>query len=353
MPLKNVAETYPDPNETLVLMIDNAPRALQSTGDILKREGYRTTAATTGRQAESMADQLRPDLILLSTVLPDTNGFELCKRLKQSEVSREIPVILISEKRNTGDMLFGFRLGAVDFIVKPVDPDELLARMEVQLFIRRKWKEVARYQEQLEAEIEERENRIAELTRTVETLNDRNKVLKKQTITDDLTQLANRQYILERLSKEIAEARRYDNDLTIILFNIDHLKRINNTYGPPFGDNVVIHVASVIRKDLREMDIAGRYSSEEFLVVLPQTDIDGGGITAERIRANVEAQNWAEKKLNVTISGGVSTLRNEEDAARSMKTENILYKMLMKSGNLLYKAKTEGRNRIENDVTQT
>jgi diguanylate cyclase (GGDEF)-like protein len=144
--------------------------------------------------------------------------------------------------------------------------------------------------------------------------------------------------VLDRFEKELGEARRYDKRLSVIMFDLDHFKRVNDAYGHQDGDTVMQRVTTIFKAVIRESDLAGRYGGEEFLVVLPETDCTEAGVVAERIRAQVEAIAWAEPGLRPTIGGGVAEFAGD-----------TADRLLQRADTLLYRAKDLGRNRI---VTQ-
>ncbi len=188
----------------------------------------------------------------------------------------------------------------------------------------------------LKREIEERERLATHREELLEELNQKNKILENLAISDSLTGLFNHKYIIERLGKEIAEARRYGNHLSIIMLDIDHFKKVNDTYGHQVGDDILLGVSNIIQETLREVDIAGRYGGEEFLLILTYTDLQGAIICARRIRENIERMSWQVTGLKVTISAGVASL-GEENSSRLVEKADLL----------MYKAKSGGRNRIE------
>jgi diguanylate cyclase (GGDEF)-like protein len=162
--------------------------------------------------------------------------------------------------------------------------------------------------------------------------------LEISSITDGLTGLYNRTYVLDRFEKELAASRRYGKLLSVIMLDLDHFKRVNDAYGHQVGDAVMQRVTAIFKAVIRESDLAGRYGGEEFLIVLPETDCGEAAVVAERIRVQVEELQWTEPGLRPTISGGVAEF-SEEGADR----------LLQRADGLLYRAKELGRNRI---VTQ-
>ncbi len=192
-------------------------------------------------------------------------------------------------------------------------------------------------EKKLKLEMEQRERLAEQREKLLEELNRKNKALEKMAISDSLTGLYNHQYIIKRLSKEMAGARRYKNPISIIMLDIDHFKQINDTLGHQTGDRVLESITDALQETLREVDIAGRYGGEEFLVILPRTGLDGAFIGAERIRQKIESIKWDIEGLSTTISAGVATMVEDEDASS----------LIARADQLLYKAKEAGRNRCE------
>jgi diguanylate cyclase (GGDEF)-like protein len=196
--------------------------------------------------------------------------------------------------------------------------------------------------EQLKLLNQNLEHKVAERTRQLEMANRRLReekvTLEISSITDGLTGLYNRTYVLDRFEKELAASRRYGKLLSVIMLDLDHFKRVNDAYGHQVGDAVMQRVTAIFKAVIRESDLAGRYGGEEFLIVLPETDCGEAAVVAERIRVQVEELQWTEPGLRPTISGGVAEF-SEEGADR----------LLQRADGLLYRAKELGRNRI---VTQ-
>lgn len=162
--------------------------------------------------------------------------------------------------------------------------------------------------------------------------------MKKMAVTDGLTQIYDHNHIYQKLEEEIDKSNRYGNLLSIIMFDIDNFKLINDSYGHQTGDCVLIQVSRSIKKSIRKIDIPGRYGGEEFLVVLPQINLENAFITAERIRKVIESLHFKVSgiPIKITISGGVASLHGE-----------TALQLVEKADKLLYKAKEKGRNRIE------
>ncbi|MCJ7666579.1 MAG: diguanylate cyclase [Actinobacteria bacterium] len=294
--------------QPLILIVDDVAKNLQLLGNILRKENYNIAAANNGKQAIAIAIDIKPDLILLDVMMPEMDGFEACSKLKNIPGTKDIPIIFLTAKVETEDIINGFKVEAADYVTKPFNSYELLARVKTHL----------------------------ELKINRDLLEEKNKLLEILSTTDGLTGLYNHRYIIDVLSQRIIETKRYGQALSIGMFDIDHFKKINDKYGHIFGDKVLIEISSVIEETIRKVDIAGRYGGDEFLIVLPDTDSGGAYKTAERIRESIESINWDKDGLKVTASGGVREFKNED-----------FEKLVNKADKLLYIAKNSGRNRIE------
>jgi len=198
--------------------------------------------------------------------------------------------------------------------------------------------------EELTALNQSLEEKVRERTRQLEVANrqlrEEKITLQITSITDGLTGVYNRTYALERFDQEVGEAKRYRKKLSVIMFDLDHFKRVNDFFGHQIGDSVLQRVAQIFRYTMRDSDLIGRYGGEEFLIVLPETDCIEAAFVAERIRKDVEAQEWSEPQLHVTISGGVSEYSGGE-------AEQLIHR----ADSLMYQAKQLGRNRIVSETT--
>jgi diguanylate cyclase (GGDEF)-like protein len=228
-------------------------------------------------------------------------------------------------------LLFQFALGLAFVLVRRYvgfrrRMEDVIARSEQQA-------------EQLRSLRSDLDSKVAERTRHLEKANQRlleEKItLQITSITDGLTGLYNRNYTLGRLESEVSEARRYRKHLSVIMFDLDHFKRINDSHGHQVGDMAMKKVAAILRGNLRDSDLAGRYGGEEFLVVLPETESEEARSVAERIRGQVEGLAWVEPSLRVTLSGGVAQYHNESAE-----------QLIRRADFQLYGAKEAGRNRV-------
>ncbi len=300
------AEIYD--RQPLILIVDDTVKNLQVLGSILKAENYKIAIASNGNQAILTANEIKPDLILLDVMMPELDGFETCKKLKSFPEVKEVPVIFLTAKVETEDIIEGFKAGAVDYITKPFNSYELKARVKTHI----------------------------ELKISRDLLEQKNAILKKLSITDGLTGLFNHRYTTDALSRFIEENIRYKEPLSISMLDIDNFKKTNDEHGHLFGDEVLVRIANAIEGGLRKTDMAGRYGGEEFLVLFAHTDLNGAVESVERIIKSVENLKWEKENFKITLSAGVCEKKDEDMLA-----------LIKKADDLLYTAKKKGKNRAE------
>jgi diguanylate cyclase (GGDEF)-like protein len=266
--------------------------------------------------AQSLADALRlhkearPDLVLLDVMMPHVDGYKLAQMFKRAATF--VPIILLTALEDIDSKRRGLSAGADEFLTKPVNALELQIRMSSMLRIKR-----------LADELEKVNKELAELA----------------TI-DPLTQVANRRAVEQRLAHEFQRARRYKHPFTVILVDIDHFKSVNDKYGHPVGDKVLIEVAAAIRQSTRNTDMVARFGGEEFIVLAPETPAAAGGLVAERIRQSISHTTSTKSDQGlptVTASLGVAST----ELALATETE-----LVARADQSLYRAKHEGRNRV-------
>jgi diguanylate cyclase (GGDEF)-like protein len=294
--------------QPLILIVDDTVKNLQLLGSVLKAENYKIAVATNGNQAIITANDIKPDLILLDVMMPELDGFETCKKLKSIPETSEIPVIFLTAKVETEDIIEGFKVGAVDYVTKPFNTYELKARVKTHV----------------------------ELKISKDLLEQKNVILKKLSITDGLTGLFNHRYTTDALAKLIEENNRYKEPLSISMFDIDNFKKANDEYGHLFGDEVLVKISSSIEGSLRKTDLVGRYGGEEFLVLFAHTGLKGAAESVERIIKSVENLKWEKENFKITISAGVCEKKDEDIAT-----------LIKRADELLYTAKNNGKNRVE------
>ena len=295
-------------NRQTILIVDDAPANIKVLGEALKTE-YHIVVATNGEKALQIAASSKPpDLILMDIIMPGMDGYEACKKLKQGEQTRNIPIIFITAKDQEEDETHGLELGAIDYITKPFSLPIVKARVKTHL-------ELKRHRDNLE----------------------------QLSACDGLTGIPNRRRFEEMIDKEWKRSIRQGRSLTVVMMDIDYFKLFNDHYGHLLGDDCLKLVAETLAASIRRPgDLVARYGGEEFVCVLPETDKEGAITVAELFRKSIDNLKIKHEKSqvsnHVTISLGVATTIPK--AEKSMK---ILLEAADKS---LYQAKAAGRNRI-------
>lgn len=299
----------------VVLVVDDNKLIRVQLRDYVESLGYAVITAENGEEAFEVTRKHSLDLILLDIILPDLGGMELLEMLRQQKNLLQLPVIIISGLSGSESKLKALEIGADDYITKPVNYDELQAKMKTVL--RKKFY-------------------FEEVTQNYH-------LAVKRAITDSLTELYNHGYFHEFLEREINRCRRYQHSLAVIIADIDYFKNYNDYYGHPKGDMVLKTVAGILTKSTRSTDHVARYGGEEFAVVLPETDLPGALIVAEKIRFSVEKHQFEGQETqpdgNLTISLGVSSITADDDATN-------LKQLIDRADQALYEAKKKGRNRV-------
>lgn len=294
-------------NKQIVLVVDDLrPNAL-ALAKILEPEWAVKTALNGPEALQIAACDPTPDLIILDIRMPDMDGYEVCRRLKLSPETQDIPVIFITAMDSEKEEAYGLELGAVDYIVKPARASVIQTKVRNQIAM---------------------QNALTELAV-------RNDVLEHLAARDELTGLSNRRTLDETLALEVARAERYDRPLSIIMLDIDRFKAVNDTHGHPAGDSVLIETAERLRASLRISDIPGRWGGEEFMIICPETGLDTAAQLAERLRQKYETTAFSGVG-SLTASFGVATHR-----------KGRLAKDILRSADeALYRAKQAGRNQV-------
>lgn len=283
----------------------------------VKNWGFNLVLANDGKEAwKILSGSDAPRLALLDWVLPEIDGVEICRRLRaRTEQEQYTYAILLTAKSKKGEMLEAMHAGADDFLAKPFDPLELRARLLVG-------------------------KRIIELQKKLVSVNQSLEFAARH---DSLTGLWNRAEIRGFLQQELARARRDGGQVGIVLADIDHFKKVNDTLGHEVGDVVLKKVAGCLRDSLREYDRVGRYGGEEFLLVIPNCDLRATARRANQIRQNV---------AQLPIGIGASSMITISMGATLAEPTSDLEEVVRYADTALYKAKHKGRNRVECVDTQ-
>jgi diguanylate cyclase (GGDEF)-like protein len=288
-----------------VLVIENnqADRLLLRNWLTAERiEVYEAVDIITGLAACS---RFQPNLVLVQIRLPTWDGYEVIRRLKDDPRTLSVPVIMLSSCATTAEKAKGIDMGAVDFVSKPFDPVELLARVHSAL-------------------------------RTKAYLD----LLEQRAHIDGLTELSNRHALQIRLPQEWEACRRRGSPLTILILDLDHFKRINDVYGHAAGDEVLRQMAATLRNSFRETDFIARYGGEEFVVIAPDCDLACAVMLAERLRVAVTNLEivFRAARIKMTTSTGIA---QGLDSGQTQPTE-----ALDQADQALYRAKGAGRNTV-------
>jgi diguanylate cyclase (GGDEF)-like protein len=309
-----------------ILIVDDNPINLDLLSGMLLDRGYRVRVATNGRRALSAARSAVPDLVMLDINMPEMDGYEVCTQIKEDGGTRDVPVIFISALDNALDKVRAFQTGGADYVTKPFQFEEVLARIEIQLKISRLQREM------------ERKN--AELEQSNLLLERANRMLRALSYLDALTGIANRRHFEESLEQEWRRGTRTRLPLSLLMVDIDRFKALNDACGHQHGDDCLRRVANALGDALKRAgDLAARYGGEEFAVVLPGTDRDGALAIAEDVRARVEALAMAHEQSPagvVTVSVGAATVTPAEGRSPS--------DLVDAADRALYAAKRDGRN---------
>jgi two-component system cell cycle response regulator len=254
------------------------------------------TEAKDGNEALRLLGELPVDVVLCDIIMPDLDGFEFLKRMKADPDQQDIPVIMLTGQEAVEKKVAGLELGASDYVTKPFAKDELIARVRVHLKLKL-------VQDQL----------------------------REASITDYLTRRFNRRHFMELFLVEFERAKRHRQPLSLVLVDVDHFKKINDSRGHAQGDKVLVEIAELLRANVRREDVLARYGGEEFTILLPHVDEKGAVAAAEKIcRVIAGARYEGMDDLKVTVSLGVVSFDGSEPGSAT-----------------LYRAKEAGRNRVE------
>lgn len=286
--------------KAVILIVDDIPTNVQALALLLKEEYVIKVATGGGRALELAVQDPIPDLILLDVQMPDMNGYDVLKLLKEESTTAQIPIIFVTGKDAVEDEEYGLELGAVDYIAKPIRPSIVKARVKTHI-----------------------------------TLKQQHDQLIGMATHDQLTGLYNRHYLSDALSKKVAHVKRHGEALSVIIVDVDHFKNVNDTFGHLMGDLILKAMAKVMQEGARKEDIAARFGGEEFIVILDNCTASDALVKAENLRSQIEALQ--PEGITVTASFGVAQL--QQDTQR--------YEDLLKNADTaLYIAKEEGRNRV-------
>lgn len=404
-----------------VLICDDMQQNLELLGEMLIGQDYDVIAANDGEKAILLAEKYRPDIILLDLMMPGLNGFEVAERLKQNEDLKKIPIIFITAKTDTEDIVKGFEVGGADYITKPFYREELIVRINNHLQLSRSQETLQKYfdiiDHHVETTIVDNEGIVTHISQAackkmqytreevigqsherlhhpdcpetvfqeigaeisagktwkgevhnikkdgsdywVESIisptHDRSgtvngfqavcvditdkKRVQEMAVRDQLTGLYNRFKLIEVLEYELEQSRRYDTPFSVILLDVDDFKQINDRLGHNEGDKVLSGIAEATQAQVRSADTLGRWGGEEFLAILPKTDVAGAILVAEKICHAVASAEFSISEP-VTVSIGISVYRKEDTTIDTL---------IGRADQAMYTAKSNGKNCVRTD----
>ena len=282
------------PKKAHILVVDDNPGDIDVLLELLQEYDVRT--ATDGTTAlESVAIE-KPDLILLDIIMPNMDGFEVCRRFKSNEETQNIPILFLSCRNDVDNIVKGFRLGGVDYVTKPYLPQEVIARIQTHL----------------------------QLRETISALN-------KLVYIDHLSGIGNRRSFFTQAPKLFEDATKNNVPLHLFMIDMDNFKQINDTYGHSIGDKVIQGLTACVQKSILKIDIFARLGGDEFVLILTEMSAQQARQQLEQLILNVQEASLAtDSSAKVTISIGMVS-KNEQD-------KNI-EDLLIRADASLYKSK--------------
>ena len=290
-----------------VLVVDDDRLSAELIDGVLRSAGFVSSYTCNPERALAMIEAELPDLIVLDVVMPAIDGFELCRRVREHPALQFTPIIFVTRKGELEERVRGLEVGGNDYIAKPFEPQELVARVRSHL------------------------NRLA--------------ALREMAIRDGLTQCYNHKFFRMRLSQEVARAHRYGAPLTVAMIDIDRFKSVNDTHGHRAGDMVLSHLGGLAVASVRATDVVARYGGEEFAILMVQAGAEEAEIVCGRLRERIarhEFQFSAEDRgraqevtISVTVSIGIAPLAGRSDSVETL---------LGRADSALYAAKHAGRD---------
>jgi two-component system cell cycle response regulator len=298
-----------------ILVVDDRPTSSERIAGML---GAAHSVDIQGDPNEALfhAAEASYDLVIVSLGLENFDGLRLCSQIRSLDRTRNVPILAIADAENNTRLVRGLEIGVNDYLTRPIDKNELMARVRTQ--IRKK--------------------------RYTERLRDNVQMSIEMAITDALTGLYNRRYMESHVGTLVEQATTRGKPLTVLVLDIDYFKSINDSHGHDAGDDVLREFALRIKKSIRGIDLACRYGGEEFVVLMPETDIAVATMVAERLRRRIAGEPFViqqgARHIDVTISIGIAALGRNDSAASVLK----------RADQALYRAKRDGRNRVVPDA---
>jgi two-component system cell cycle response regulator len=307
----NETDTPPTQEAPLILVADDSPTALKVTSSVLIEQGYRVAQVADGLQAVEATMELQPAAIVVDLKMPKMDGYEVCLHVKQ-EKNRFIPILLLTAREDIESLVKGLESGADDYIIKPFNEMEFIARIKVLL-------------------------RLKMLN---DDLLEANKKLKYLSTRDELTGMYNHRYFIHMLHKLSKSCQAEAGNLCLVIFDLDHFKKINDTYGHLEGDRALRTISAHLQKSFTKDATLARYGGEEFIALFPNRSQD---TVIKEVQACLDScaritLQCKNQSYHVTLSAGISSSSH----IRSYDPNTLI----QRADNLLYVSKRSGRNRL-------
>jgi diguanylate cyclase (GGDEF)-like protein len=290
-----------------ILVVDDDRFSAELIDSCLRNAGFISSYSCNPQQALGMIEAELPDLIVMDVIMPEIDGFELCRRVRQHPALQFTPILFVTRKDEVEQRVRGLEVGGNDYIAKPFEPQELVARVRSHL------------------------NRLA--------------ALREMAVRDGLTRCYNHKFFRLRLDQEVKRARRYDQQLALAMIDVDRFKSVNDTHGHRAGDMVLSHLGNIVLASVRATDVVARYGGEEFAILMVHAGADEANIVCGRLRERIAGYDFLfapedrdgarEVRIGVTVSIGVAELVRREDSLEAL---------LGRADGALYEAKRAGRD---------
>ncbi len=296
----------------VILIAEDDPQIVELLKIILETKQYEICWAKDGEEAMAVAKKTKPDLILLDIMMPKLNGYEVMHLLKEDPELKDIPAIFLTAKGTMEDKVTGLKMGSHDYITKPFDIYELIARVEAAL----------------------------RLKNVVGPFRKRDRRAKDILLADPLTGLYNKHYFKERMQEELGRAKQYNYPIACLMIDVDDYQVVKNKFGELPANQMLQQLAVLLKYSNRVVDVIGRLSTDRFVACLTQTDQGGLKVFGERLREKIQRARLvtADPQFQVTVSLGGVALNSD--------TEGKLDYLLSTAEEMLRQAKTEGKNHL-------
>jgi diguanylate cyclase (GGDEF)-like protein len=299
-----------------VLVADDDPASRKLLKKVLSKTGYDVVCVENGREALALFSQRSFPIVVTDWMMPEMDGLSLSRAIRKDTPRGDVYILLMTASAIDDDLIMGPETGADDYLTKPIVGSELVFRLKTG-------------------------RRILKLERSLKEAND---AIRRLSVIDSLTGCYNRAFLTKKLTQEINRAERYERSLSVIFCGIDHFAEVNDTYGYQSGNTVLREFSDFVMKSIRgRVDWLSRYGGEEFMVVFPETDLEGANAAAERLRAGSSQMgvDLVEGRINISASFGVTGIDGgTPNGGVSVDA------MIEAADKYRYRAKESGRNRV-------